>query len=48
MAIIRIKHLSDSACLADREKLRLDIVKLLDTMKKSFPQKSERYIEIEI
>jgi hypothetical protein len=48
MAIIRVKHLSDSACLADKEKLRLDILKLLDTIKLSFPSKSERYIEIEI
>lgn len=48
MVIIRIKNLSDSVCLADKEKLRLDILKCLGTIEKSFPKKSERYIEIEI
>jgi very-short-patch-repair endonuclease len=48
MAIIRIKNLSDSVSLANKEKLRLDILKQLDTIKVSFPQKSERLIEIEI
>lgn len=48
MVIIRIKNLSDSVCLADREKLRLDILNCLGTIDKSFPKKSERYIEIEI
>jgi very-short-patch-repair endonuclease len=47
MIIIRIKHLSDSLCLADKEKLRLDILNCLDTIKRSFPKESERYIEIE-
>lgn len=46
--IIRIKNLSDSVCLADKEKLRLDLLKILGTIKKSFPPKSKRYIEIEI
>jgi very-short-patch-repair endonuclease len=46
--IIRIKNLADSVCLADREKLRLDILDRLGTIEKSFPSKSERYIEIEI
>lgn len=46
--IIRIKNLSDSVCMSDKEKLRLDILKRLDIIKKSFPPKSERYIEIEI
>jgi very-short-patch-repair endonuclease len=48
MAIIRIKHLSDSTCLADREKLRLDILKILGRLKESFPPRSKRYIELEI
>lgn len=48
MVIIRIKNLSDSVCLADKEKLRLDILNCLSTIDKSFPKKSERYIEIEI
>lgn len=47
-AIIRIKSLSDSVCLADREKLRLDILSRLSIIEASFPPKSERYIEIEI
>jgi very-short-patch-repair endonuclease len=46
--IIRIKNLADSVCLADREKLRLDILDRLSIIEKSFPPKSERYIEIEI
>jgi very-short-patch-repair endonuclease len=46
--IIRIKNLSDSVCLSDREKLRLDLLKTLSTIKESFPPKSKRYIEIEI
>lgn len=48
MIIIRIKNLSDSVCLADKEKLRLDILNCLGTIKDSFPKKSERYIEIEV
>lgn len=48
MVIIRIKNLSDSVSLANREKLKLDILKQLDKIKESFPQKSERLIEIEI
>jgi very-short-patch-repair endonuclease len=48
LAIIRIKNLSDSVCLADKEKLRLDLLKILDTIKEAFPPKSKRYIEIEI
>jgi very-short-patch-repair endonuclease len=48
MVIVRIKNLSDSVCLADKEKLRLDILNCLDTIKKKFPKESERYIEIEI
>lgn len=48
MAIIRIKHLSDSVCLADREKLRLDLLKILSRIDESFPPKAERLIEIEI
>jgi very-short-patch-repair endonuclease len=47
MVIVRIKHLADSLCLADKEKLRLDILTCLDTIKKKFPKESERYIEIE-
>lgn len=46
--IIRVKHLSDSTCLADKEKLRLDILKILGTIEKNFPKESERLIEIEV
>jgi very-short-patch-repair endonuclease len=46
--IIRIKNLSDSICLSDKEKLRLDIVKRLGIIESSFPPQSERFIEIEI
>lgn len=46
--IIRVKHLSDSACLADKEKLKLDILKILSTIEANFPKESERLIEIEI
>lgn len=48
LAIIRIKNLSDSVCLADKEKLRLDLLELLGTIDKSFPPKSKRNIEIVI
>lgn len=48
MIIIRVKNLSDTVSLAAREKLILDISKLLDTIDKNFPKPSERYIEIEI
>ena len=48
MIIIRIKNLSDSVCLSDKEKLRVDLLKRLSTIKEKFPPKSERYIEIEI
>lgn len=46
--VIRIKNISDSVSLATKEKLKLDIVTLLDNIKQSFPKKTERYIEIEI
>lgn len=48
MLIIRIKNLSDSVCLASQEKLKTQIIDLLSKIKKSFPKKSERYIEIEV
>lgn len=48
LLIIRIKNLSDSVCISDKEKLRLDILDRLDKIKGSFPPKSERYIELEI
>jgi very-short-patch-repair endonuclease len=48
MAIIRIKILADSLSLANREKLRVDLLDRLDIIKKKFPPQSERYIEIEL
>ena len=48
LAIIRIKNLSDSVCLADKEKLRVDLLKILSKIQEAFPPKSKRYIEIEI
>lgn len=46
--IIRIKNLSDSVSLVAKEKLRIDILKKLSIITSKFPDKSERYIEIEI
>lgn len=46
--IIRIKNLEDTVSLTSKEKLKLDILNQLSKIKKKFPEKSERYIEIEI
>lgn len=46
--VIRIKNLSDSVSLATKEKLKVDVLHMLNSIKKSFPAKTERYIEIEI
>lgn len=48
MVILRIKNLSDSVCLSDKEKLKIDIISRLQSIQKKFPPKSERYIEVEI
>jgi len=48
MVIIRVKNLSDSISLANKEKLKLDILKELSKIEAAFPPKSERFIEIEI
>jgi very-short-patch-repair endonuclease len=48
MIIVRIKNLADSLSLSEKEKLKLDLLKTLDRIKESFPEKSERYIELEI
>lgn len=45
--IIRIKHLSDSLSLVDKERMKERLVKILDSVSKKFPNKSDRYIEIE-
>lgn len=48
LAIIRIKHLKDCLSLVNKETLRLKILDILASIKQSFPEKSERFIEIEI
>lgn len=47
-AIIRVKNLSDSVALATKEDLKNQIVAMLAKFANQFPDKSERYIEIEI
>ena len=46
-AIIRVKHLSDSLALVDRENLKNNLIDMLYQIKSKFPPKSKRYIEIE-
>ena len=47
-AIIRVKHTSDSPSLASKDRLKNQIMDILNSMKDKFPPKSQRYIEIEI
>lgn len=47
-AIIRIKNLSDSLSMIKQEELKNKIIELLERFKNKFPEKSKRYIEIEI
>jgi very-short-patch-repair endonuclease len=47
-AIIRVKNLSDSLSLAGQEKLKDKLIDLLEGIGNKFPQKSKRYIEIEV
>ncbi len=47
LAIIRVKHLSDSLSLASKEDLKDKLVDILNQVNKKFPKESERYIEIE-
>jgi len=46
-AIIRVKNMSDSLSLADKEELKNNIAKILGEIEKKFPAKSKRYIEID-
>jgi very-short-patch-repair endonuclease len=46
--VIRVKNTSDSVSLATKEKLKSDVLTMLNDIKTSFPKKTERYIEIEI
>ena len=47
-AIIRVKIMSDSLSLDDKEKLKNNIIDMLHGIETKFPKKSERYIEIKI
>lgn len=47
MAIIRVKTLSDSLSLSEKEILKNKLLETLSNIQKNFPKKSERYIEIE-
>ena len=47
LAIIRVKNLSDSISLANKENLKNRLVEILSKIENKFPKKSERYIEIE-
>jgi very-short-patch-repair endonuclease len=46
--IIRVKNLSDSLSLIKQEELKNTILSILDSIKGKYPEKSKRYIEIEI
>jgi very-short-patch-repair endonuclease len=48
LAIIRIKNLSDSVCLIDKQNLKTRIVALLRQFENQFPEKDKRFVEIEI
>tara|TARA_B100001564_G_C20595260_1_gene649902 strand:+ start:475 stop:1254 length:780 start_codon:yes stop_codon:yes gene_type:complete len=48
LAIIRVKSLSDSLALSVQEKLKNELLVILQSIQSSFPPKSKRYIEIEI
>jgi very-short-patch-repair endonuclease len=47
LAVIRIKNLSDSLSLSSRELLKTNLILVLNSIKKSFPKESKRFIEIE-
>jgi very-short-patch-repair endonuclease len=46
--IIRVKNLSDSLSLIKQEELKHRILSILSDIKDKYPEKSKRYIEIEI
>lgn len=48
LAIIRIKNLSDSVCLIDKQNLKNRVIELLGKFEKNFPEQKERFVEIEI
>lgn len=46
--IIRVKNLSDSLSLFKQEEIKTKILSILEAIKEKYPEKSKRYIEIEI
>lgn len=48
LAIIRVKSLADSLALSVKEELKNKLLGILESIKSKFPEKSKRYIEIEI
>lgn len=48
LAIIRIKSLSDNVSLADKEKLKNNIINILNGIEKKFPSQQDRFIELQI
>lgn len=48
LAIIRVKHLSDTVALSTKEDLKNTLISMLKKIEDKFPNKDERYIEIEV
>ena len=48
LAIIRVKHLSDTVSLSSKENLKNTLLDILNKIEQKFPPKDERYIELEI
>lgn len=48
LAIIRVKNLSDTVSLADQEKLKNNIIELLNRIEHKFPDQQDRFIELQI
>jgi very-short-patch-repair endonuclease len=48
LAIIRVKHLSDTVSLSSKENLKNTLLDILNKIEHKFPPKDERYIELEI
>lgn len=48
LAIIRVKHMSDTVALSTKENLKNTLISMLKKIEQKFPNKDERYIEIEV
>jgi len=48
LAIIRVKHMSDTVSLSSKENLKNTLLDILNKIEQKFPPKDERYIELEI